>query len=272
METTRSPEILLIGHMTLDEDSYGVHLGGSIFFATQLLRILKQRAYIVTSYDTKTFTPILGDEFNMSVVKSNSTTTFVNYDNSGKRVQLIKSIASRITQKDIPANSLISDLVFIAPVIDEIDLNVMSLFKTNFVVANLQGWLREVDKAGFVHKKIIDFEHILQDVDIAIISHEDINDLRVLEVWKDKVEVLIVTIGSGGCNLNVNGKWHHMPGIKAVEIDAVGAGDIFATAYMVKYFQTYDFFQSATFANYIAGLSIEGRRTARLTDSMLNNL
>ena len=43
MENTKSPEILLVGHITLDEDAYGVHLGGSIFFASQLLRILKQK-------------------------------------------------------------------------------------------------------------------------------------------------------------------------------------------------------------------------------------
>ena len=96
MANTKSPEILLIGHMTLDEDAYGVHLGGSVFFASQLLRILKQKANIVTSYNTNTLTPILGGDFNINVIKSNSTTTFVNYYRSRKREQLIKCIASPI--------------------------------------------------------------------------------------------------------------------------------------------------------------------------------
>ena len=79
MENTKSLEILLVGHLTLDEDAYGLHLGGSVFFASQLLRILKHSANIVTSYDTNTFTPIWGDHFDVNVVKSRSTTTFANY-------------------------------------------------------------------------------------------------------------------------------------------------------------------------------------------------
>ena len=272
MANTKSPEILLIGHMTLDEDAYGVHLGGSVFFASQLLRILKHKANIVTSYNPNTLTPILGGDFNINVIKSNSTTTFVNYYRSGKREQLIKCTASPIQEKDIPKKFLNADLVFAAPVINEIDLEVISLFETNFVVANLQGWLRKVDKTGLVDKKVIDLEQILSYVDIAIISHEDINDWTVLEIWKDKVDVLVVTIGSGGCKFNVDDKWYHVPAIKAVELDAVGAGDIFATAYMVKYFQTLDCFQSATFANYVAGVSIEGERTTRLTESLLHDM
>ena len=249
-----------------------MHLGGSVFFASQLLRILKHKANIVTSYNPNTLTPILGGDFNINVIKSNSTTTFVNYYRSGKREQLIKCTASPIQEKDIPKKFLNADLVFAAPVINEIDLDVISLFETNFVVANLQGWLRKVGRTGLVDKKIIDFDQILRYVDIAIISHEDINDWTVLEIWKDKVDVLVVTIGSGGCKFNVDDKWYHVPAIKAVELDAVGAGDIFATAYMVKYFQTFDCFQSATFANYVAGVSIEGERTTRLTESLLHDM
>lgn len=269
MENTKSPEILLVGHITLDEDAYGVHLGGSIFFASQLLRILKQKANIVTSYNTNVFTPILGGQFNVNVVKSSSTTTFVNYYKSGKREQVVKSIASHIADKDIPKNVRNADLVFLAPVINEIELDILSLFETNLVVANLQGWLRQVDKTGLVNEKKIDLDQILQYVDIAIISKEDINDWSVLEDWKNKVEVLIVTIGSGGCNLNVDNKWHHVPGIKVAEIDSIGAGDIFATAYMLKYFQTFDFLQAAVFANYVAGVSVEGPRTSKLADRLL---
>ena len=70
MENTKSTEILLVGHLTLDEDAYGLHLGGSVFFASQLLRILKYSANIATSYDRNIFTPILGGDFNINVVKA----------------------------------------------------------------------------------------------------------------------------------------------------------------------------------------------------------
>jgi hypothetical protein len=269
MENTKSVEILLVGHLTLDEDAYGLHLGGSVFFASQLLRILKYRANIVTSYDRNTFTPILDGNFNINVVKSSSTTTFANYYKSGEREQRVRYIASRIAETDIPENYLNSDLVFLAPVIGEIGLDVVSLFKTKFVVANLQGWLREFNKSGLVNRKIIDLDEILEHVDVAIISQEDIKDWAVLEDWANKVNILVVTNGSGGCNVSVDNKWHHIPGIKVVEIDPVGAGDIFATAYMVKYFQTSDFLQAAIFANCIAGISVEGQRIAKLTDSLL---
>ena len=272
MENTKSPEILLVGHLTLDEDTYGVHLGGSIFFASQLLRILKRKANIVTSYNKNMFTPLLGDEFNVNVVNSSSTTTFVNYYESGKREQVVKSIASHIAGKDVPKKFRNADLVFLAPVINEVGIDIVSLFETNLVVANLQGWLRQVDKAGSVNKKKIDLGQILQYVDIAIISKEDINDWSVLEDWKNQVEILVVTIGSGGCNLNVDNKWHHVPGIKVAEIDSIGAGDIFATAYMLKYFQTFDFLQAAVFANYIAGVSVEGLRTSKLADHLLADI
>ena len=268
MENTKSLEILLVGHLTLDEDAYGLHLGGSVFFASQLLRILKHSANIVTSYDTNTFTPIWGDHFDVNVVKSRSTTTFANYYRSGEREQLVRSIASSIAETDIPENYLNSDLVFLAPVIGEIGLDVVSLFKTKFVVANLQGWLRKIDKVGLVNRNIINIDEILEYVDVAIISQEDTKDWTVLEDWANKVDILVVTKGSAGCNVSVDNKWHHIPGIKVVEIDSVGAGDIFATAYMVKYFQTSDFLQAAIFANYVSGISVKGQRISKLTDSL----
>ena len=269
MENIKSPEILLVGHLTLDEDVFGLHIGGSVFFASQLLEILKLGANIVTSYDRKTFTPILGKDFNVNVVKSSSTTSFKNYYNCGKREQIVSDIAAPIIKNDIPVDWLSPDLVFVAPVMGELGSDVVSLFESKFVVANLQGWLRQVDKRGLVTSKIIDADKLLTYANIAIVSQEDINDQRILEHWAKLVNILVVTLGSGGCNLCVNNKWHHIPGIKAVEVDSVGAGDIFSTAYMIKYFESCDFVEAAVFANRVAGISVEGKRTFKLTDRIL---
>jgi sugar/nucleoside kinase (ribokinase family) len=269
MDNTKSPEILLIGHLALDEDVFGLHVGGSVFFASKLLEILKFGANIVTSYNSKTVDPIWGRDFNVKIVESSSTTTFNNYYNDGKREQLVSSIATPITKGDIPTDWLSPDVVLATPLIGELEPDVLSVFESEFVVANLQGWLRQLDKKGFVKKKIIDIDELLAYVNIAVVSQEDIEDKGVLVRWANFVDILVVTMGVGGCKICVNNKWHYIPGIKAVDVDSVGAGDVFLAAYIVKYFESCDFLQAADFANRIAGISIEGKRTSKLVDSIL---
>ena len=55
-----------------------------------------------------------------------------------------------------------------------------------------------------------------------------------------------------------SGEWHSVPAYPAREIDPTGAGDVFTSAFLIRYFETRDAPAAALFASCAASLSVEG--------------
>ena len=77
----------------------------------------------------------------------------------------------------------------------------------------------------------------LKDVDVVIMSDADIDGLEsaVSNITKN-VKILVMTEGVAGATVFYENKKLHFPAFPVKEIDPTGAGDIFATAFLVKYF------------------------------------
>ena len=190
-------------------------------------------------------------------VPSQESTTFVNIYRGGSRTQLLKAIASPIAASDVPARWRSAPLALLAPMANEVAYDLVSDLLDAIVLASIQGWLRRWDSEGRVSLAHWEGGEVLPHVDAAIVSIDDIGDRRLIDLWKEMVRVLIVTMGSQGASLHFNGSWHHIEPVHVQEVDPTGAGDVFAAAYLIRYRETGDPLGSARFASCAASFCVE---------------
>ena len=88
-------------------------------------------------------------------------------------------------------------------------------------------------------------------------SVEDVqgNEDRIEEM-ASSVKILVVTEGPEGARVFWNGDVRRFLPPRMVEIDATGAGDIFAAAYFYRYLHTNDPWAAAQFATNVAAFSV----------------
>jgi sugar/nucleoside kinase (ribokinase family) len=95
---------------------------------------------------------------------------------------------------------------------------------------------------------------------VAFISLEDLADPATLGDLIDLSHIFVVTNGPGGCTVYFNDEERHFPAPEVSLVDATGAGDVFAAAYLVRLHQTSgDIWEAAIFANRIAAASVTRR-------------
>ncbi len=100
-------------------------------------------------------------------------------------------------------------------------------------------------------------EALLQQANAVVISREDVNgDNELIEQMAHQTRMLVVTEGAEGCVLHWNGDRRRFRAPEVDEVDATGAGDIFATAFFIRLFNTRDPWEAARFATLIASHSV----------------
>jgi sugar/nucleoside kinase (ribokinase family) len=98
---------------------------------------------------------------------------------------------------------------------------------------------------------------------VLVLSLEDINnDLSRLEPWFSHVGLIVLTEYREGSTIyqrQSDGSiaQSKIPPRHANEVDPTGAGDVFATAFVIRLQETGDPLQAARFANITASLSVE---------------
>jgi sugar/nucleoside kinase (ribokinase family) len=109
----------------------------------------------------------------------------------------------------------------------------------------------------------------------VVISREDVNgDDELIEHMAHQTRILAVTEGVAGCVLYWNGDRRRFNAPKIHEVDATGAGDVFAAAFFVRLLNTRDPWEAARFATLIASHSVtriglEGIPTPREVEASL---
>jgi sugar/nucleoside kinase (ribokinase family) len=99
---------------------------------------------------------------------------------------------------------------------------------------------------------------VLSQASAAVLSLDDLaGDWAVAELWSKWAPVLVVTQGAEGCTVFVRGQGarQFVAPVQA-EVDPTGAGDVFAAAFFINFFETDDPWASARFANQVAALSV----------------
>jgi 1D-myo-inositol 3-kinase len=267
------PDLLLIGHVTRDlltEDRNGAYLlGGTVTFAAVTAAQLGWAPTIITRADATLDLSSLPPQAELHVLPSPTTTSFANVYTPTGRVQYSYDQALPIRAEDIPTSLRRPRAVLLGPLVGEIDADVAALFpRDTLVVAVPQGWMRRWDATGRVFSK--PWENapaILPHLDVLVLSLEDIdNDLSRLDPCIEQVPLVVLTEYREGSTIYHRQEDGAVEEIKvpprpAAEVDPTGAGDTFATAFVIRLLEIgggpKGAAQAARFANITASFGVE---------------
>lgn len=264
-----SVDVLLIGHVTRDlvdqapDSDYLI--GGTVSFGAVTALRLGRTPTILTSAESEADLADLPPGVKVQLLPSKATTTFANVYFEEGRVQYTYAQAAPLMADAVTVAMRKASTVLIGPLVNEVAADVASVFADSTLVAAVpQGWMRGWDKTGRVSSIPWETEaEILPYLDTLILSQEDINyDLSRLDNAFQTVPLVVVTEYRDGSTIyqkqpdGTIGETK-IPPRPAKEVDPTGAGDVFATAFILRYQETGDAVQSARFANVTASFGVE---------------
>jgi sugar/nucleoside kinase (ribokinase family) len=252
-------DYLLVGHVAADVTPTGVQLGGTVAYAGLTARALGLRVGIVTSsgedapLEELKGIPIIN-------VPSEHSTTFENIKTPGGRRQVLHHRAEPLLLDHIPQVWRSSPIIHLGPIADEVDPSLAEKLSGSLIGATPQGWMRAWDEKGHVFAKPWDAnasEQVLRHAGAVVLSVEDVNrNLELVEEMAHHTRLLCLTEAEAGSVLYWNGDRRRFRPTEMQEVDATGAGDIYAAAFLVRMYHTRDPWEAARFATQLAARSV----------------
>jgi 1D-myo-inositol 3-kinase len=263
-----APDFVAIGHVTLDRFGEATRPGGSALYAAVTAHRLGLSVGLLTSH---------GDDFPLEVIPSKievisvpaaDTTLFEHRQEPSGRVSHVRSVAGPLTADDVPDDWRDASLSLLAPVVDEVDPTIATLFTDGAVGAAAQGWVRQVKPDGLVIPRAWQSpERLLQSVQALFLSREDIRGQEATVVeWFQRMPVGVLTADRVGALLFVNGERYEVEPRRANEIDPTGAGDVFAATFLIQYQRDGDPWLAAAAAACAGSLAVEGEGWSAVAD------
>ena len=259
---------LAVGHFCYDVTLKGYALGGSAAYSTITARNLGFQARVITAVgnDFDRRNPLLNG-IEVIYQESYNTTVFDNrYREDGQRKQSILALGAKLTPRHITADCCEAEVVYLCPIADEVDPDCVHRFNDSLIGVTPQGWMRHRKSDSRVLAKYWNSAAlILPYADVLILSDEDLNTYPdELEKYIELTKIVVLTKGKHGATLYENGRVLDSNAYPANEIDPTGAGDVFAAAFLIKYYETQSPQEALNFAHCAASFAVEGRHTANI--------
>ncbi|MDR3572746.1 MAG: PfkB family carbohydrate kinase [Anaerolineaceae bacterium] len=250
-------DYLVIGHVTQDITPGGMVLGGTAAYSALTAKAIGLRVGVVTACESDL--PL--DELTgiaISAMDSEFTTTFENISTLNGRIQHIHHRAAELDASLIPETWRSTPIVHFGPVDQEVDTNLVRIFPDSFIGMTPQGYFRGWDKDKKVYfSEWPEASYVLQKVSAAVLSIEDVEqDEKRIEEMMSSIRALVITEGAKGARVYWNGELRRFNPPKEKVIDEVGAGDVFATAFFIRFHSTHDAWEAARFATQLAANSV----------------
>jgi len=250
-------DYLVIGHITCDVLPDGLRLGGSAAYAALTARSLGLRVGVVTAWANEI--PLIGFEgIQVVSIPSEHATRFENIYSEQGRVQIIHHAAPKIDFSLVPEAWKRSRIIHLAPVAQEVDAILPSDFRPALLGLTPQGWLRAWDDEGRVHPcEWMQAEKALHAAGAVVLSVEDVQHREdIIEHLMLASRLMVLTDGAAGARLYWNHDLRRFRAPEVNEVDATGAGDVFATSFFARLYATRDPWEAARFANQMAAISV----------------
>ncbi len=274
MEPMLQIDFLTVGNVTRDTTPEGFRLGGTVSFAAVTASRLGRRPGILTRASLDGLEPKAPGPDGLVrttglpgtalagipvyVEHSPVTTTFTNLYGPEGRTQYITAVALPVTPDGLPEEWANPPVVLLGSIARELPPHWAAEFPNALMGIAPQGLMRRWDEKGLVTHGRWDGGVFLRRCDAVFLSREDVggDEAYILEL-SHEARLLVVTDGYHGATVYVKGNATAIPPRRAREVDPTGAGDVFATAFMVRYAETRDPFLAARFANIVASMSVE---------------
>lgn len=254
-------DFLTIGHICHDRVDGGYVTGGAAAYSSLAAVALGCRAGVVTSAASEDDWQACFPELVVCQVPSATTTIFENVYTPTGRVQTIHAVAGRLLPEHVPPIWSRAPIVHLGPIANEIEPDIIHLFSDSIVGVGPQGWLRGWDGNGRVSAVNWDSAGaVLPLTAVTFLSTEDLADATLLDTYRRLAGVLVLTEGRRGCTVFCRGEVRSFPAPVVEATDPTGAGDVFAAAYLLKFYQTDgNPWVAAEFANRMAACSVTRR-------------
>lgn len=250
-------DYLVIGHVAHDLTPVGPRLGGTVSYATLTARALGLRVGVLTASGPETSLELL-KEIPVISIESPQSTTFENIYTEHGRVQFLRAQASRLDFNSVPEAWRRTPIIHLAPLANEIDSSLPKGFSPTLLGLTPQGWMRQWDAQGRVSPSAwSNAEDALRQANAVVMSREDVGgDDELIEHMAHQTRLLVVTEGAAGSVLHWHGDRRRFRALQVEEVDATGAGDIFAAAFFVRLHNTHDPWEAARFATLLASYTV----------------
>ncbi|AWV90974.1 PfkB family carbohydrate kinase [Bradymonas sediminis] len=283
---------LVVGHITHDYYGDEVVAGGCAFYGARVHAALAEQAKREDGANLSVhLVAVAGDDFgcahevadlDLTLHQAGETTVFANYYPTDKpRVQLLKALAGPVLPKMVPPEWMQADLIHLAPVLGEIDLEtwktaIREVNPDALIAINIQGWIKRAgplfkgDDFPGARRVVQEYWGVVAEdfrgVDIACLSEEDvIGQPGLLEKLTEAVPLVAFTRGELGSQIFVYGEPVEV-GIYPTEAsDPTGAGDVFAASFAHRVALGEDMIAAARFAAAAASIVVEGRGARALS-------
>jgi sugar/nucleoside kinase (ribokinase family) len=252
-------DFLAVGHVVKDvTPTGGWRLGGSVAYASLQAQRLGLQTVAVTACSPDVSPAELLPHTQWHVLPDEQTTTFHNTYRDGVRTQVVIERARTIGAAQIPERWRSTPIVLFAPVFGDVDAKAASVVPAECLVGlSCQGWLREM-RDGRVQPRRFEADAPWLIGDIVFVSDEDLHEPQRGAEWLKYVPMVVLTHGPGGATIFDDDGRHDYEAFRSLEIDPTGAGDVFATAFLVRWKETSDREEAARFAAAAASLAVQG--------------
>lgn len=285
------PDYLVLGHVSKDllPGGAGARAGGTVTYSSIAAQRLGLQAAMVTALAPED-EALLAEARDAGVwvraIPSERTTTFVNvYDSQGRRTQRIAGPAAPIEWSDVPAEWRGAAIVHLGPVAQELPADMPAKFPYSLLGITPQGWMRSWDiegRVGHAAWPIPTALTNLPDNSCLVLSMEDLGwDKEVLKQYSELARIVVVTQSSEealvyapagevidylpaesrhkASRSNARDKAEiAIPALAAEPVDPTGAGDVFATSFLMRYYETHNPILAGQYAHAAAACAIEG--------------
>lgn len=250
-------DYLVIGHVAHDLTPQGPRLGGTAAYSALTAQALGLRVGIVTAVGPETSLAPLKD-IPIFCLESPQSTTFENIYTDHGRIQYLRAQATRIDLQRVPEAWRRASIIHLGPIASEMNAVLPAGFSPVLLGLTPQGWMRQWDADGRVSPaewRNADFA--LANASAVVLSREDVaGNEELLEHLAHQTRILAVTEGPAGAVLFWHGDRRRFRAPEVSEVDATGAGDIFATAFFIRLWKTRDPWEATRFATLIASHSV----------------
>jgi pfkB family carbohydrate kinase len=255
-----APDFVVVGHVSRDIVADGWRLGGTATFAAVQAHRLGRTVGVVTRAGNDVD---VARELSFATViqqQSPVTTTFENHYERGVRKQRAHARAAEIVSSDVPIEWRDAGIILIGPVLGAVDPALATIFADGSLVGvSPQGWLRDVDRDGNVMRIPWKGKPFWRGADAIFVSDEDLIGGRDdALVWTTSGAIIALTESHRGAQIWSDGIWRRMPAFPEEEVDPTGAGDTFATAFLIRLHEGAGIDEAARFGAAAASLSIGG--------------
>ncbi|MBN2494174.1 MAG: carbohydrate kinase family protein [Deltaproteobacteria bacterium] len=266
---------LAVGHVTHDRVADEILPGGCAYYAARVWAGLGGSACLAS---------VVGEDFRCDAAleglalllrRAGSTTVFANfYPPGAARVQFVESIAPHVEPAGLPERWLRPDVLFLGPVMGEIDIAAWKqACRPRLVAIGVQGFVRQAaplapeitDSLKVIPRLWQPSSELLAGVDVACLSEEDLAGQEgLLDRLTASVPLVALTRERRGCDL-IEKRARCWVGIHPSRVvDPTGAGDSFAAGLLFGLARGLPVRDAGRLGAAAASIVIEGRASASI--------